>query len=136
MRKIFLLAVIAALVCGMASCEKDNAILLINDHAQMLYYTSTGLDDGSGTIQKCWRVFAICGDYELELYSGSTEEVAGTYNASQLPNSVVIGEQAHYFKAGKVKVTGEKPAYKISGYLIDDANLRFNLNLKISDYRD
>lgn len=136
MKKIFSFVVLAALVFGMASCEKDNGIPLTSDNAVMLDFTATGLDDGSGNIQKCWRVFAICGDYEVELYSGSTEKVAGTYDASQLPNSVVIGDKAHYFKSGKVKVTGEKPAYEISGYLIDEENVRFNLNLKINDYRD
>lgn len=108
-----------------------------DQQAKMIDYTSMGLDVEGGDVHHFWTVEATYKDYLLKLHSGSTMEILGSYDALQLAETrVEYDGTSHAIKTGELTVSGDKLAFEISGHLIDDANVRFNLNIKVTDYEE
>ncbi len=116
--------------------QAANTVEFNDQQAKIIDYTTIGYHDGN-EVHHFWTVEAVYKNYELKLHSGSTMDIAGTYDAVQLAQSTMnYGDESHAIKAGEITVTGEKPDFVISGYVLDDANVRFNLNIKVTDYEE
>lgn len=108
-----------------------------DQNAEITDYTSTGYLFYDGLIHYGWQLHASCGDYSLFFETDDTEEIAGTYDAAEFVDGVAKYKYdvTHYqIESGRVTVTGTKPYFNISGFLIDSENVRYDLNIHVTKY--
>ncbi len=110
-----------------------------SDSAEIVDYTSTGYIYYDGLTHYGWNFIAYYGDLHVGFETDNTYEIPGTYDVSRFIDATAFHPEdktMYRVVTARVTVTGTKPYFYISGFLIDDLNVRYDLNVSVTKYID